>query len=48
MPELAGFMLVNDSMSSNQSDSVEIRKEAIEANPVECIVAIPDQISSRN
>ena len=40
----AGFVLANGSMSSNQSNEGEIRKNIIEANLVECIVALPGQL----
>ena len=40
----AGFVLANGSMSSNQSNEGEIRKNIIEANLVDCIVALPGQL----
>ena len=40
----AGFVLANGSMSSNQSGEGEIRKKIIEANLVDCIVALPGQL----
>ena len=40
----AGFVLANGSMSSNQSNEGEIRKNIIEADLVECIVALPGQL----
>ena len=40
----AGFVLANGSMSSNQSNEGEIRRNIIEANLVECIVALPGQL----
>ena len=40
----AGFVLANGSMSSNQSGEGEIRKNLIEADLVECIVALPGQL----
>jgi len=40
-PRLAGFVLANGSMSSNQSDEGEIRKTIIEADLVDCMVALP-------
>jgi len=41
---LAGFVLANGSMSSNQSGEGEIRKNLIEADLVECMVALPGQL----
>ena len=41
---LAGFVLANGSMSSNQSGEGEIRKKIIEADLVDCMVALPDQL----
>jgi type I restriction enzyme M protein len=38
---LAGFVLANGSMSSNQSGEGEIRKAIIEADLVDCMVARP-------
>src|SRR5258706_13044278 len=40
---LAGFVLANGSMSSNQSNEGEIRKNIIEADLVDCMVALPGQ-----
>jgi type I restriction enzyme M protein len=40
----AGFVLANGSMSSNQSGEGEIRKNIIEANIVDCMVALPGQL----
>ena len=40
----AGFVLANGSMSSNQSGEGEIRRNLIEANLVDCIVALPGQL----
>ena len=40
----AGFVLSNGSMSSNQSGEGTIRKNIIEANLVDCIVALPGQL----
>ena len=40
----AGFVLANGSMSSNQSGEGEIRKSLIEADLVDCIVALPGQL----
>jgi type I restriction-modification system DNA methylase subunit len=39
-----GFVLANGSMSSNQSGEGEIRKNLIEANLVDCMVALPGQL----
>src|SRR6266851_2777104 len=41
---LAGFVLANGSMSSNQSGEGEIRKAIIEADIVDCMVALPGQL----
>ncbi len=41
---LAGFVLANGSMSSNQSGEGEIRKAIIEADRVDCMVALPGQL----
>jgi type I restriction enzyme M protein len=41
---LAGFVLANGSMSSNQSGEGEIRKNIIEADLVDCMVAMPAQL----
>ena len=40
----AGFVLANGSMSSNQSNEGEIRKNIIEADLVDCIIALPGQL----
>ena len=40
----AGFVLANGSMSSSQSGEGEIRKNLIEADLVDCIVALPSQL----
>src|SRR5213593_2241641 len=40
---IAGFVLANGSMSSNQSGEGEIRKALIEAGIVDCMVALPGQ-----
>lgn len=40
----AGFVLANGSMSSNQSREGEIRKAIIEADLVDCMVALPGQL----
>ena len=41
---LAGFVLANGSMSSSQSGEGEIRKAIIEADLVDCMVAMPGQL----
>jgi len=41
---MAGFVLANGSMSSNQSGEGEIRKAIIEADLVDCMVALPGQL----
>ena len=40
----AGFVLANGSMSSNQAGEGEIRKRLIEADLVDCMVALPGQL----
>ncbi len=40
----AGFVLANGSMSSNQSGEGDIRKALIEADLVDCMVALPGQL----
>ncbi len=40
----AGFVLANGSMSSNQSGEGEIRRAIIEADLVDCMVAMPGQL----
>lgn len=40
----AGFVLANGSMSSNQSGEGDIRKALIEADLVDCMVALPNQL----
>ena len=40
----AGFVLANGSMSSNQSGEGAIRKSLIEADLVDCMVALPGQL----
>jgi type I restriction enzyme M protein len=40
----AGFVLANGSMSSNTSGEGEIRKNIIEADLVDCMVALPGQL----
>ena len=41
---VAGFVLANGSMSSNQSNEGEIRKAIIEADLVDCMIALPGQL----
>jgi type I restriction enzyme M protein len=41
---IAGFVLANGSMSSNQSGEGEIRKNIIEADLVDCMIALPPQL----
>jgi type I restriction enzyme M protein len=41
---VAGFVLANGSLSSQQSGEGEIRKALIEADLVDCIVALPPQL----
>src|SRR6266508_3344219 len=41
---LAGFVLANGSMSSNQSGEGEIRKNIVEADLVDCMIALPGQL----
>ena len=41
---IAGFVLANGSMSSNQSGEGEIRKNIIEADLVDCMIAMPAQL----
>lgn len=41
---LAGFVLANGSMSSNASGEGEIRKSIVEADLVDCMVALPGQL----
>jgi type I restriction enzyme M protein len=41
---MAGFVLANGSMSSNQSGEGEIRKAIIEADLVDCMVALPGNL----
>lgn len=41
---VAGVVLANASMSSNQSGEGEIRKSLIEADLVDCMVALPSQL----
>lgn len=40
----AGFVLANGSMSSNQKGEGEIRKAIVEADLVDCMVALPGQL----
>jgi type I restriction enzyme M protein len=41
---VAGFVLANGSMSSNQSNEGEIRKNILEADLVDCMIALPGQL----
>jgi len=41
---IAGFVLANGSMSSNQSSEGEIRRNIIEADLVDCMIALPPQL----
>lgn len=41
---VAGFVLANGSMSSNQSGEGEIRQKIVEADLVDCMVALPGQL----
>jgi len=41
---IAGFVLANGSMSTNQSGEGDIRKSIIEADLVDCMVALPGQL----
>jgi len=41
---IAGFVLANGSMSSNTSNEGEIRRSIIEADLVDCMVALPSQL----
>ena len=41
---VAGFVLSNGSMSSNTSNEGEIRKNIVEADLVDCMVALPSQL----
>ncbi len=41
---IAGFVLANGSMSSNTSNEGDIRKNIIEADLVDCMVALPPQL----
>ncbi len=41
---IAGFVLANGSMSSNTSGEGEIRKNIVEADLVDCMIALPTQL----
>lgn len=41
---VAGFVLANGSMSSNQSGEGDIRKALVEADLVDCMIALPGQL----
>ena len=41
---VAGFVLANGSMSSNQSGEGDIRRNLVEADLVDCMVALPGQL----
>ena len=41
---VAGFVLANGSMSSQAASEVEIRRNLIEANLVDCMIALPGQL----
>jgi type I restriction enzyme M protein len=41
---IAGYVLANGSMSSNQSGEGEIRKAMIESDLVDCMIALPGQL----
>ena len=41
---VAGFVVANGSLSSNQSGEGEIRKNMVEADVVDCLVAMPGQL----
>src|SRR4029078_10987819 len=41
---IAGFVLANGSMSSNQSGEGDIRRALVEADLVDCMVALPGQL----
>src|SRR3990167_376207 len=41
---IAGFVLANGSMSSNTSNEGEIRKNIVETDLVDCMVALPSQL----
>jgi type I restriction enzyme M protein len=41
---IAGFVLANGSMSSNQSGEGEIRRQLVEQDLVDCMIALPGQL----
>jgi type I restriction enzyme M protein len=41
---IAGFVLANGSMSSNQSGEGDIRRNLVEADLIDCMVALPGQL----
>jgi type I restriction enzyme M protein len=41
---IAGFVLANGSMSSNQSGEGDIRRNIVEADLVDCMIALPPQL----
>lgn len=41
---IAGFVLANGSMSSNQSGEGDIRRQLIEQDMVDCMIALPGQL----
>jgi type I restriction enzyme M protein len=41
---IAGFVLANGSMSSNQTNEGEIRRAIIEADLIDCMIALPGQL----
>jgi type I restriction enzyme M protein len=41
---MAGFVLANGSKSSNQSGEGDIRRAPIEADLVDCMIALPGQL----
>jgi type I restriction enzyme M protein len=41
---ISGFVLANGSMSSSQSGEAEIRKAIVEADFVDCVIALPGQL----
>lgn len=41
---VAGFVLANGSMSSNQSGEGDIRKAMVEADHVDCLISLPGQL----
>lgn len=41
---VAGFVMANGSMSANQSGEGDIRRKIIEADQVDCVVALPGQL----